>query len=213
MDAPISAPDGLLPWDDRRLRRADDPALCFDPTLERARGLLLRWVPTDEAQARERVKILGFLLEHPDALHRSCVDGHLTAAAFVIDSDHERALLTHHRKLDRWLQLGGHCDGDGNLAAAALREGTEESGIPDLRIDPRPFDLDVHTIPARPAKGDRAAEPEHLHLDVRFLVYAPPGAEPVVSDESHDLAWVGPSELGDYSTDESVERLFRRAFA
>ena len=200
-DAPL-----LKAWDDPRLVPVDDPALAFDPDLERARSLLLNWVPPDEEQSRQRVEILGFLLEHPDALHRTCLAGHLTAAAFLVDASHSAALLTHHRKLDRWLQLGGHCDGDGNLAAAALREGVEESGIEELRIDPVPIDLDVHPIPARPG------EPEHLHLDVRFLVYAPAGAQPVVSDESHDLAWVAPTELTRYSTDASVERLFRRAF-
>ena len=208
---PMGPPDGLLPWDAPELLDASDPRLDFDPNLERARALLMAYVPPDEAQAAERVKILGFLLEHPDALLRTCLAGHLTAAALLIDAEHRRVLLTHHRKLGRWLQLGGHCDGDGNLAAAALREGIEESGIPDLRIDPRPFDLDVHTIPARPARGTRPQEPEHLHLDVRFLVYAPPGAVPRISDESLELAWVGPGELPRYSDEPSVTRLFRRA--
>ena len=123
----------------------------------------------------------------------------------MIDGSGTRALLTHHKKLDRWLQLGGHCDGDANLAASALRECQEESGIEALVIDPVPFDVDVHRIPAR------KNEPEHWHLDTRYLVWAPPSAQFVVSDESHDLAWVGPEELGELEIDESVRRLFVRA--
>src|SRR5688572_10916647 len=103
--------------------------------------------------------MLSFLQEHPlDAHLRSCAPGHFTASALVVDAPGERGLLTHHKKLDRWLQLGGHCDGDSNFAAVALREAQEESGIEGLSIDPRPLDLDIHTIPAR------TGDPEHLHL-------------------------------------------------
>ena len=117
-----------------------------------------------------------------------------------------RALLTYHRKLGRWLQLGGHADGDANLAGVALREAVEESGIADLAIDPAPVDLDIHVIPARPG------EPEHLHLDTRFLVRAGPGAEPRMSSESLDLRWFAPRDLHGVETDDSVRRLFRIAF-
>jgi 8-oxo-dGTP pyrophosphatase MutT (NUDIX family) len=124
----------------------------------------------------------------------------------VIDSAGERALLTFHAKLGKWLQLGGHCDGDANLAAVALREATEESGIEGLAIDPMPVDLDVHTIPAR--KG----EPEHLHLDTRFLVHAPEGARERASAESLELRWFTREEAEDLDTDDSVRRLLRIAF-
>jgi 8-oxo-dGTP pyrophosphatase MutT (NUDIX family) len=114
--------------------------------------------------------------------------------------------LTHHRKLGRWLQLGGHCDGDANLARAALREAIEESGIEDLRVDPTPIDVDVHAIP------ERGAEPRHLHLDTRFLVVAPAGALESAGAESLALRWFDPAELEDVPTDDSVRRLFRRVF-
>jgi len=91
-------------------------------------------------------------------------------------------LLTLHRKLGRWLQLGGHCDGDGNLAGAALREAVEESGIPELRIVPEPIDIDIHAVPCPPGT-------EGWHLDVRFAVAAPPRARPVVGPESVDVRW------------------------
>jgi 8-oxo-dGTP pyrophosphatase MutT (NUDIX family) len=179
--------------------------------LDVARALVAAYVPPDAAQAAERARILAFCDAHADALLRTCVPGHLTASALVVDARGERALMTHHRKLDRWLQLGGHVDGDGHLARSALREACEESGIPDLLVEPEPFDLDVHTIPARRTR-DGVLEPEHLHLDVRFVVHAPPGAREVVSDESHALAWVAPQDLARHVADESVRRLFRRFF-
>jgi 8-oxo-dGTP pyrophosphatase MutT (NUDIX family) len=177
------------------------------PELARARRTVELYEPHQEAQEIERARMLAFIDEHPDALRRSCLVGHLTAAALVLDHECRRALLTHHRKLGRWLQLGGHVDGDGDLAAAALREAVEESGIEELEIDPRPIDLDIHTIPAR---GD---EPEHLHLDVRFIAHAPAGAVEKVSAESIELGWFAPEELDRIEVDESVTRLFRLAFS
>lgn len=150
--------------------------------------------------------MLSFLDEHPDALERSSTTGHFTASALVLDARRERALLTHHVKLGRWLQIGGHCDGDANAAGVALREVREESRLTGLLIDPRPIDLDIHTIPARPG------EPEHQHLDVRFLVHAPGRAEPRPNHESLEMAWFGPHDLGGLHTDASVRRLFGLAF-
>jgi len=168
--------------------------------------LLEAYAPSDPAQRAERDKVLAFCAEHADALHRSCLSGHLTASALLVDHAGQRALLTLHRKLGKWLQLGGHCDGDANLAAVALREAAEESGIADLAIDPIPVDLDVHTIPAR--KG----EPKHLHLDTRFLVHAAPGARERASEESLELRWFTRAEAADLETDDSVRRLFRIAW-
>jgi 8-oxo-dGTP pyrophosphatase MutT (NUDIX family) len=185
----------------------DDPQLRADSSLESARAAIEAFLPRDERQARFRREMLSFLQAHPEDAHkRSCLLGHLTASALVLDHKRERALLTFHRKLNRWLQLGGHCDGDSNLAAVALREAREESGIDDLSIDPRLLDLDIHTIPAR------ANEPEHLHLDARFVVFAPAGARAVISDESHRLEWIAPSELAALDVDESVRRLFELAW-
>ena len=171
--------------------------------LDRAREILRAYAAPSDDQALERDRILAFIDEHSDAACRTCTPGHLTASALLVHASGERALLTLHRKLGLWLQLGGHCDGDANLAGAALREAVEESGIDELLIDPRPIDVDIHTIPAR------REDPEHLHLDVRFVVWAPAGAQFAVSDESIDLRWVSEDELVELGSDESVRRLFR----
>lgn len=155
-----------------------------------------------------RLQIRGFLEEHgPVALTRQCLPGHLTASCLLWDAAGERVLLHHHRKLGLWLQFGGHCDGDGDVRAVATRETHEESGIEPAWITPRPVDYDVHTIPERPAKGDRPAEPEHLHLDVRYVAVAPPGAREVISEESLALAWLSPDEARERGLDESLERM------
>jgi len=188
--------------------RADDPRLAPCPQLALARATLEDYRSPDPDQLAFRAQILAFLDAHPlDAHRRTCLPGHLTASALVVDARFERALLTHHRKLGRWLQLGGHCDGDANLAGAALREAREESGIEDLAVLPRPIDLDVHAIPARPG------EPKHLHLDTRFLVIAPEGAVERAGEESHRLGWFTPREARELEIDASLRRLFDVVFA
>ena len=155
--------------------------------------------PRDE-EAKEL--FIGFAFDHADCCERTLPLGHFTGSAWLVSADGERVLLTHHRKLDRWLQLGGHADGDSDLAAVALREAEEESGLRDLSVEGDVFDLDRHLIPAR---GD---EPGHWHYDVRFVVRARGSEDFTVGDESHDLAWRSISELaGDSSVDESVRRM------
>jgi len=188
------------------LARAGDPRLAATDDLALARSTLLDFAPRDATQAQFRERMLALIERHPrDAHRRTTLEGHLTASALIVDSTFTCALLTHHRKLGKWLQMGGHCDGDANLAGVALRECIEESGIAELGVLPTPLDLDIHPIPARPG------EPEHLHYDTRFLVVAPAGAQSVVSDESHALAWVRPAELERYRVDDSLRRLFEFA--
>lgn len=186
----------------RRWLAADHPELAPATDLARARATLAAHAPRDAHQAEQRAFFLAWIDAHPDAALRTCLAGHLTASALVVDHTGTRALLTLHRKLGRWLQLGGHCDGDTNLASAALREAREESGIATLEIDPLPIDLDAHRIPARPG------EPEHWHLDTRYLVRAPADARELVSEESLALRWFALEELAELPTDDSVRRLF-----
>lgn len=155
----------------------------------------------------------GFVAGHADCLLRSCALGHITASAWIVSADGGAALLTHHRKLGKWLQLGGHVDGEEQVERAALREAQEESGMAEFTFAPGadgslvPLDLDVHPIPAR------KQEPEHLHWDVRFLLRAAPGQPLVVSAESTDLRWWPLAELGTATREESVLRLARKAAA
>jgi 8-oxo-dGTP pyrophosphatase MutT (NUDIX family) len=143
-----------------------------------------------------------FAAAHADCCERTCVPGHFTGSAWLVSADGERALLLHHRKLGIWVQPGGHADGDGNLAAVALREAGEETGLPGLRIEGGIFDLDRHPIPAR------GTDPEHFHYDVRFVVRAGESEDFVVNEESHALAWRTMREIaGDAHADDSVRRM------
>ena len=140
--------------------------------------------------------------EGADPYRRERLEGHFTASAWLVSADGRRALLTHHRKLDRWLQPGGHADGDRDLARAALREAEEESGLSALEVDPGLFDLDRHWIP------ERGAEPGHWHYDVRFVVHATGDETFVVGEESHDLAWRDIEAIAaDPGSDESLRRM------
>ncbi|MBV8749233.1 MAG: NUDIX hydrolase [Candidatus Eremiobacteraeota bacterium] len=166
---------------------------------------LRAYEPSDEREAGMRERLVAFVAEHPDAFERALTVGHVTASAWIVDPSRTRALLTHHRKLGRWLQLGGHVDGDPDVRAAALREAREESGLRSLRfVNDGIYDLDVHPIPERPG------EPAHDHYDVRFALEADPDEPLVVSAESHDLAWLPIDDLAAYGADDSVLRLARK---
>jgi 8-oxo-dGTP pyrophosphatase MutT (NUDIX family) len=160
-----------------------------------------------ESACADRVRAL--IESQADCFSRSCVPGHVTASAWLLSPDGKRFLLTHHRKLNRWLQLGGHADGDSDVAAVALREAREESGLRELRFAyaadaPVPIDLDVHPIPAR------AGEPAHDHHDVRFVLVAAPGQTIFASDESTALEWFEMDALEEIADDDSVLRLGRK---
>ncbi|SFO67481.1 NUDIX hydrolase [Actinomadura madurae] len=166
--------------------------------------VLSSWEAPDDPQERLRLRFLRHLEEHPaDGLWRECADGHITASTAVLDASRTRVLLTLHSKVRAWLQLGGHCEpGDLSLAGAALREATEESGIPGLRLLPEPVQLDRHEVRCHP-QGT-------WHLDVQYVAVAPPGARHALSDESDDLRWFPVDELPE-SADEAVRRLVARA--
>lgn len=164
--------------------------------------------PGDESHEAARSQILDFIDAHPDALHRSCAVGHLTGSALVVDPSTRHVLLLFHTKVQRWLQPGGHADGDADLAHVALREAAEETGIAELRVVTPAIDLDVHVF--RNAAG---AEPDHLHLDVRHLVLAPPGAEASGNHESEAIAWVAAGDLAAYDVDPGTIRMARAGLA
>ena len=143
---------------------------------------------------------LALVEENP--FRRERLAGHFTASAWLVSADAGRVLLTHHRKLGMWLQLGGHADGERDLKIAALKEAEEESGLPGLRIEPGIFDLDRHRIP------EHKGVPEHWHYDVRYVVRAGADEAYIVSDESNDLAWRDIAELAvGTDADASVRRM------
>ncbi|MEV6023485.1 NUDIX hydrolase [Streptomyces sp. NPDC052036] len=149
-----------------------------------------------EGQEELRQVYLDHLATHPDGMWKACRDGHVTASALVIDPERDRVLLTLHGKLRMWLQMGGHCEpSDATLAAAALREATEESGIAGLAL-----------LPGGPVRLDRHHTPCAWHLDVQYAALAPAGAVEAISDESLDLRWFAYDEVAAVA-DDSVVRL------
>jgi len=148
------------------------------------------------------------LLDDPcGPFERSRLAGHFTAGAWLVSADGARILMTHHRKLERWLQLGGHADGDRDMDQVALKEAQEESGLPGLSVEAGTiFDLDRHWIP------ERKEVPGHWHYDVRYVVRAGSDENYSVSDESHDLAWRPIAEVAQ-DLDESLSRMAKKWLA
>jgi 8-oxo-dGTP pyrophosphatase MutT (NUDIX family) len=142
------------------------------------------------------------LLAEPRCFERDWwVPGHITGSAWLVDRAGTHVLLTHHRKLGRWLQLGGHADGDEHVLRVAMREATEESGLEVLPSSDDLLDVDIHQIPAR---GD---EPAHFHFDLRFALRAAASDMFTVSDESHALRWVPIDEFAAFSDEASMLRM------
>lgn len=184
-----------------RVLEPGDPQLDSSTALGDAVAHVQHVPPSDDpAMERDRAAMLALAAQHADALDRSCPPGHFTGSALVVGADGEHVLVLHHRKLQRWLQPGGHADGDGNLAAVAWREATEETGIEGLRVVVPGVDLDVHVV-APP--GER----EHRHHDVRFVVLAPAGAAALGNHESTALRWVRVDELAALGADPGLLRL------
>jgi 8-oxo-dGTP pyrophosphatase MutT (NUDIX family) len=172
-------------------------------------------------QEQSRIsQITTFVQEHQDCFDRSCLLGHITGSALVVSKDLGAVLLTLHRKLDAWLQLGGHSDGDPCTHQVAMREAQEESGLMGLEflpfertipehttdepLPPLPFDLDCHLIPAR------KSEPEHIHYDIRYLIVADQNQPLIISDESHDLRWFSLAEAKALTSEASMRRQFAK---
>lgn len=159
----------------------------------------------DPHEAAMTAVTIRFVDTETECLMRTCAPGHLTGSAWIVSPDRSRVLLTHHLKLDKWLQLGGHADGDGDLLAVAEREAREESGLASVRAVSREiFDVDRHWIPAR------KSEPGHFHYDLRFLFEADPQERLAISSESKDLAWVELARVAALNPEESMARMVRK---
>jgi 8-oxo-dGTP pyrophosphatase MutT (NUDIX family) len=188
-----------------RQRSMDDTPAGHGQALETGlRDYRLRW-PGESGSADD---FLALLADPANPFVRERLAGHFTASAWLVDRGGTRILLTHHRKLGMWLQLGGHADGDRDLARTALREAEEESGLSGLEVVPGIFDLDRHLIP------EHKGVPAHWHYDVRYVVRAGDNEDFVVSDESHALAWRDIAALaGDETADASLRRMANKWLA
>jgi 8-oxo-dGTP pyrophosphatase MutT (NUDIX family) len=158
--------------------------------------------PYDSTEAAMVERTRFFVREYTDCFERSLAIGHITGSAFIINNERTHILLTHHKKLNRWLQLGGHADGDSDILRVALREAVEESGLTDVHpVMDGIFDVDVHAIPAH--KNDA----EHYHYDIRYLCQADSRIPLIISDESHDLVWVPVQSILHYTEEQSILRM------
>lgn len=167
-------------------------------------NLLKEYNPDEVDRRGAASRILAFVEGNADCAERSKVEGHLTGSAWIVNPSRTKALLMHHRKLARWMQPGGHADGELDLFQVALREAREESGVGAIRpISRAVFDVDIHEIP--PFKD----VPPHLHYDVRFLFEADDTEQPRRNEESNDVAWIELAEISRYTTEESVLRMAR----
>ncbi|GGT86367.1 NUDIX hydrolase [Actinomadura citrea] len=168
-------------------------------------SMLLGWSAPSGEQERLRTEFLEHLAGHPDGTDRGCGSGHITVGVVVFDRALANVLLTHHRGLGRWTQLGGHCEtGDADLVAAARREAAEESGIPGIEVEPSPLRLDRYRA--------RCRGRDLLHFDVQFAATAPPRAVPEPAAGGDEARWF-PVPALPFSADESTRSLVRHALA
>ncbi|MGC2310840.1 MAG: NUDIX hydrolase [Candidatus Babeliaceae bacterium] len=143
--------------------------------------LLQQYIPTNEELLFQK-EIISFIHKHENCFDRSLEIGHITASAWLLNKDHSKALLMHHTKLNKWFQLGGHCDGNPDVLSVALKEAQEESGIMSiLPVDSNIFDIDIHLIP------ENSREKAHYHYDIRFLLHVTSNEQIVQNSESKEL--------------------------
>lgn len=164
--------------------------------------LLKKHQPSTPEETQFKQQMIAFVQENHACFERSLLIGHLTGSALIVDKSRQFTLLTHHRKLDKWFQTGGHCDGDSDVLNVALKEAHEETGLTDIRVvSPTIFDIDIHEIP------ERKGVPQHLHYDVRFLLEADINQPLIISSESSDLAWIETSKVSTLNNSESIMRM------
>jgi 8-oxo-dGTP pyrophosphatase MutT (NUDIX family) len=149
-------------------------------------------------------RIQQFVSDNGQCFERTLKEGHITGSSWIVDTQRTHVLLTHHKKLNKWFQLGGHADGDTDVHAVALKEAKEESGLEQVKtLSHQIFDIDIHLVPDN--------ESGHYHYDVRFIFEADRSAPLIISNESHDLSWVELSKIQDFVTGRSVLRMVEKA--
>ena len=146
---------------------------------------LLNAYNPSEQEIQFKREVIEFINNNPNCFERSLEIGHITGSAWLINKKGTHALLMHHAKLDRWVQLGGHCDGNADVLAVAIKEAQEESGIMNIMpMSSAIFDIDIHLIPENPKEN------AHYHYDVRFLLKVASDEEIVKNSESKELRWI-----------------------
>jgi 8-oxo-dGTP pyrophosphatase MutT (NUDIX family) len=164
--------------------------------------LLQNHQPSTQEETQFKQQMIEFVNQNPDCFERSLLIGHITGSAWIVDKSRQYTLLTHHRKLDKWFQTGGHCDGDSDVLNVAMKEALEETGLIDIQVvSSNIFDIDIHEIP------ERKGVPTHLHYDVRFLLEADMNEPLIISSESSDLAWVELSKVSQLNDNQSIMRM------
>jgi len=167
--------------------------------------LLNAYYTLDKQERAMHAETIAFVERSKNVFKNWNPEGHITGSAWLLDKDHGHVLLTHHKKLNRWFQLGGHSDANPETFQVAQREAIEESGLRGIDApNEMIFDIDIHTIPAR--KG----EPEHLHYDIRFLFEADRHAPLQLSNESHALAWIALDNISEKTNDPSIMRMVKK---
>lgn len=159
----------------------------------------------DESGYVKRAK--AYVEENEDCFYRELWPAHVTGSAWVVSPDRNRVLMMHHKKHDQWFQPGGHADGDADIVRVALRETAEETGL-DISLvkllDLKVFDVDIHSIPAM------GNDPQHDHIDVRFLVEIDDDIPVPGNDESHDVIWVQLHDVSRYNNNRSTYRMVEK---
>lgn len=176
-------------------------SMCYNQFLSQ----LAVYMPTDKSEQIFKKDILSFAQKTPDCFERSCQSGHITGSSWLLNKAGTHVLLMHHKKLDIWVQLGGHCDGETDVLAVAVKEAQEESGIMGIEpVSKEIFDVDVHLIPAN------SKEPAHYHYDIRFLLQVVSDEEIVQNSESKELRWIAKNATQLPTQERSVMRMFEK---
>ena len=168
--------------------------------------LLQNHQPFDAHETAMVARLKAFLSDDGEHFGRDLAGnapdwGHVTGSSWIVDESGDQVVLLFHGKLQKWVQPGGHCDGEGDVLNVAMREAREETGL-DVRADSDAiFDIDAHEIP------EYWNTPAHVHYDVRFLLRASSGQTPIVSDESGAVRWVSLDEARKLSGEASVARM------
>ena len=170
--------------------------------------LLSSYKAHDELESLMAADAEQFIKENPDCFERSLLVGHVTGSAWIVNPEQTHTLLMHHKKLDKWFQPGGHCDGDPDVLAVALKEAMEETGLNFRVLSPKIFDIDNHIIP------QRKDIPAHTHYDIRFLLEADKVLDELPSNsEATAVRWVKLADVHLYNNSESIMRMVRKLFS